>query len=210
MTAAARRRRRAARAVRRDRRHGRGLPRQLLRLVRGGPDRPAPARSAGATAKWKHRASFLPVIEADCRYRRPARYDDELEIRTDGPADVAGPHGVRVRGICAGTRRIDRHRPHGARGGGPRRAPLPAAGPDYGGVSHEGARDRHGRVHRVDPVDGPDRPRGRGHRARLFHRLLRPGRSRRTTSPPLRTPAELPVRRGRAADGRSRRRCSTA
>ena len=27
---------------------------------------------------------FLPVIEADCRYRRPARYDDELEIRTEG------------------------------------------------------------------------------------------------------------------------------
>ena len=27
---------------------------------------------------------FLPVIETDCRYRRPARYDDELEIRTEG------------------------------------------------------------------------------------------------------------------------------
>lgn len=27
---------------------------------------------------------LLPVIEADCRYRRPARYDDELEIRTEG------------------------------------------------------------------------------------------------------------------------------
>jgi len=27
---------------------------------------------------------LLPVIEADCRYRRPARYDDELEIRTQG------------------------------------------------------------------------------------------------------------------------------
>jgi len=27
---------------------------------------------------------LLPVIEADCRYRRPARYDDELEIRTVG------------------------------------------------------------------------------------------------------------------------------
>jgi acyl-CoA thioester hydrolase len=24
----------------------------------------------------------LPVIEADCRYRRPARYDEEMEIRT--------------------------------------------------------------------------------------------------------------------------------
>lgn len=27
---------------------------------------------------------LLPVIEADCRYQRPARYDDELEIRTRG------------------------------------------------------------------------------------------------------------------------------
>jgi acyl-CoA thioester hydrolase len=26
----------------------------------------------------------LPVIEAECRYRRPARYDDEMEIRTEG------------------------------------------------------------------------------------------------------------------------------
>ena len=26
----------------------------------------------------------LPVIEAQCAYRRPARYDDDLEIRTRG------------------------------------------------------------------------------------------------------------------------------
>jgi acyl-CoA thioester hydrolase len=26
----------------------------------------------------------LPVVEASCQYRRPARYDDELEIRTTG------------------------------------------------------------------------------------------------------------------------------
>jgi acyl-CoA thioester hydrolase len=26
----------------------------------------------------------LPVIEVECRYRRPARYDDEMEIRTEG------------------------------------------------------------------------------------------------------------------------------
>lgn len=26
----------------------------------------------------------LPVIEAHCRYRRPARYDDEVEVRTEG------------------------------------------------------------------------------------------------------------------------------
>lgn len=27
---------------------------------------------------------FLPVIEAACQYTQPARYDDELEIRTEG------------------------------------------------------------------------------------------------------------------------------
>jgi acyl-CoA thioester hydrolase len=26
----------------------------------------------------------LPVIEVECRYHRPARYDDEIEIRTTG------------------------------------------------------------------------------------------------------------------------------
>lgn len=26
----------------------------------------------------------LPVIQADCQYRHPARYDDELEVRTHG------------------------------------------------------------------------------------------------------------------------------
>jgi acyl-CoA thioester hydrolase len=26
----------------------------------------------------------LPVIEADCSYRKPAMYDDELEVRTSG------------------------------------------------------------------------------------------------------------------------------
>jgi acyl-CoA thioester hydrolase len=27
---------------------------------------------------------FLPVIEAHCEYTRPARYDDEVDIRTEG------------------------------------------------------------------------------------------------------------------------------
>ncbi len=27
---------------------------------------------------------ILPVIEAHCEYRRPARYDDEVEVRADG------------------------------------------------------------------------------------------------------------------------------
>src|SRR4026209_1854093 len=27
---------------------------------------------------------LLPVIEAHCEYRRPARYDEEIEVRTEG------------------------------------------------------------------------------------------------------------------------------
>jgi acyl-CoA thioester hydrolase len=37
---------------------------------------------------WSYRAMeasgvVLPVIEAQCHYRRPARYDEEMEIRTE-------------------------------------------------------------------------------------------------------------------------------
>ena len=41
------------------------------------------------TLGWNYREMeeggvLLPVIEATCTYRRPARYDDEIEVRTDG------------------------------------------------------------------------------------------------------------------------------
>jgi acyl-CoA thioester hydrolase len=39
------------------------------------------------------RGILFPVIEAGARYRRPARYDDELEVRTG----IAGLSPVRVR-----------------------------------------------------------------------------------------------------------------
>jgi acyl-CoA thioester hydrolase len=40
-------------------------------------------------AGWTYReleagGVFLPVIEAHCDYHRPARYDDEIEVRTKG------------------------------------------------------------------------------------------------------------------------------
>lgn len=49
-------------------------------------------------AGWSYREMelegySLPVVEACCEYRQPARYDDELEIRTSG--DLLSP--VRVR-----------------------------------------------------------------------------------------------------------------
>jgi len=41
------------------------------------------------TLGWSYREMeetgvHLPVIEAQCEYRRPARYDDEIEVRTEG------------------------------------------------------------------------------------------------------------------------------
>jgi acyl-CoA thioester hydrolase len=41
------------------------------------------------TLGWTYREMeadgyMLPVIDAACEYRQPARYDDELEIRTEG------------------------------------------------------------------------------------------------------------------------------
>jgi acyl-CoA thioester hydrolase len=41
------------------------------------------------TLGWSYREMeeagvSLPVIEARCTYRRPARYDDELDVRTEG------------------------------------------------------------------------------------------------------------------------------
>jgi acyl-CoA thioester hydrolase len=42
-------------------------------------------RHAGCSYREMEREGFsLPVVEAHCEYRQPARYDDELEIRTRG------------------------------------------------------------------------------------------------------------------------------
>jgi acyl-CoA thioester hydrolase len=42
-------------------------------------------RSRGWTYReMEHAGVTLPVIEAHCEYRRPARYDDEIEVRTKG------------------------------------------------------------------------------------------------------------------------------
>ena len=34
--------------------------------------------------EMEHAGVSLPVIEARCDYRRPAKYDDEIEVRTEG------------------------------------------------------------------------------------------------------------------------------
>ncbi len=51
-------------------------------------------RQAGwSYREMEHDGVSLPVIEAHCTYRQPARYDDELEIRTR----ASNPTPVRVR-----------------------------------------------------------------------------------------------------------------
>ena len=58
---------------------------------------------------WSYRdleardAVMLPVIEAHCQYRHPARYDDELLIRAQG--EMASP--VRIRFTYAVVRAAD-------------------------------------------------------------------------------------------------------
>ena len=123
------------RALRGNRQDGGRLLRQLFRLVRG---RRAPiccGRSGGAIARWNRRASSLPVIEAQCEYLRPARYDDELEVKTDGTrccrrSEWSSPTK------CA-SRRRRRASPRPARPCTPRstdRPALQAAGADPRGV----------------------------------------------------------------------------
>jgi acyl-CoA thioester hydrolase len=42
-------------------------------------------RALGSTYReLEHEGIILPVIEAHCDYHRPSRYDDELEVRTEG------------------------------------------------------------------------------------------------------------------------------
>ena len=83
-------------------------------------------------AGWSYREMeldgfSLPVIEVYCEYRQPARYDDELEVRTGG--DLISP--IRVRFDYAITRSGDDtllaagHTVHASldRSGRPRRLP---------------------------------------------------------------------------------------
>ena len=60
-------------------------------------------RGLGSTYRALEDAGvFLPVIDAECHYRRPARYDDEIEIRTQGrlisPVRMAFDYEVFVKG----------------------------------------------------------------------------------------------------------------
>ena len=42
-------------------------------------------RALGWTYReMEHEGIILPVIEAHCEYHRPSRYDEEMEVRTEG------------------------------------------------------------------------------------------------------------------------------
>ena len=69
----------------------------------------------------------LPVIEAHCEYKSPARYDDELVVKTRGNTAVAGARRVRVRNQPPERRNHQRRRPHRSCGRRHERAPVPAA-----------------------------------------------------------------------------------
>jgi len=71
---------------------------------------------------------FLPVIDAHCEYRRPARYDDEIEVRTTGavvsPVRMTFDYRITIKGqaeIAAVGRTV-----HAATGADGRPCRLPA------------------------------------------------------------------------------------
>jgi acyl-CoA thioester hydrolase len=86
-------------------------------------------RDSGWTYREMEAAGIsLPVIEAYCEYRQPARYDDEIEIRTQ--ARTLSPVRIRfdyeARRIGDDTLSVTGHTVHAALGadGRPRRLPA--------------------------------------------------------------------------------------
>jgi acyl-CoA thioester hydrolase len=86
-------------------------------------------RSLGGTYREMEESGvFLPVIEAQCEYRRPARYDDEIEIRTTGavvsPVRMTFEYRISIKGQ-AGVAATGRTA-HAATGADGRPCRLPA------------------------------------------------------------------------------------
>lgn len=86
-------------------------------------------RHAGATyAELEEDGLFLPVIEATCSYRAPARYDDEVRVVTEvaeaGPVRVAFRY--RIERVADGALLASGTTRHAAvdRSGRPRRLPA--------------------------------------------------------------------------------------
>lgn len=47
-----------------------------------------------AYREWEDRGFMLPVSEAYCRYKRPARYDDVVDLYCRSPLDSILPHSI--------------------------------------------------------------------------------------------------------------------
>ena len=73
---------------------------------------------------------FMPVLEASCRYRAPARYDDEIEVETRvvGASRIRVEFAYRVRRVEDGKLLATGRTVHVAtdRAGAPRRMPAEA------------------------------------------------------------------------------------
>ena len=199
-----------ARALRRNRPDAGRLPRELLRLVRSGPDRPAASARLVVSRDGSRPASSCRSSRRTAGYRRPARYDDEIEIRTAGRLVSAGADGSSTTRPCgAADDVVDGNRADAARSGHPGRAALPAARPREGPVSMKALITGVAGFIGIAPRRGAAAARRDGHRHRLLHRLLSAARSRKPTSrPSRRSPGSRSSRRRFRT--RTWRRCSTA
>lgn len=85
-------------------------------------------RGAGWSYREMEQRGFaLPVIEAACSYRQPARYDDEIDVRTTGRLEspVRVHFEYQVARMDDGALLAEGHTAHASmdRGGRPRRLP---------------------------------------------------------------------------------------
>ena len=69
------------RPLRRDGPHGPPAPRELLRVLRDGPDRDAPQPGL-SYREVEDSGHFLVIIDIGCKFKKPAYYDDLLTVRT--------------------------------------------------------------------------------------------------------------------------------
>ena len=164
------------RALRRDRPDGRRLLRELLRLVRGRPDGPAARSPAGAIARWKPTGFALPVDRSALRVPAVGAVRRRARDRDDRRAGVAGAGEVRPTRSCApptARRWRPAHTVHAALDRAAAvRCRLAATRGRGRAASHEGARHRRRRLHRIDARRAAARRRRRRRRDRLLHRLL--------------------------------------
>ena len=151
----------------------------------------------------------LPVIEAHCEYRAPGAVRRRDRDQDDGPAAVAGAHGVQLRGSSDRPTRRSRRR------AGQRmrrsieadgRAGCPSAS---GRPSHEGTGHRRRRLHRIAPDGSAARSRRGRRRHRLLHRLLSAGDQGSQPGRQLRAGRDSASSKPRCSR-RIWRRCSTA